>query len=378
MTDLSKHLAARGYAIKVFTSGNSKSNIADGSLSQVEVVRSPYLGWQSQTILGKIANSLLFLVASFAYVVFQVPHRSSILIVSNPPYSGIIGLCLKVFKQGKFYFILQDVFPESAVIGGLVNSYGVLFKFFSYLTYLICKHSRHTIILTNSMKEFLEKKYPALKDRQTFKIIENWSIEDILISEKQRNEFAIQHGLNEIFTVLYSGNLGRLHDIESIAKAAQLLSDRPIQFVFIGDGPKRKTIERYVQEHQLKNVLLLPFQPREMIGQSLTACDISLVSLIKGAEEIIAPCKLYGMLASGRAIVSISSTGSYIDKLLTEYNCGINCPPDSPQQLANFITDLAAAPDRVKVMGKSSRQLYEEKYTFRRALDEYEKLLFDT
>jgi hypothetical protein len=36
---------------------------------------------------------------------------------------------------------------------------------------------------------------------------------------KATNPFAQQHGLDKIFTVLYSGNIGRLHDIETIAEA---------------------------------------------------------------------------------------------------------------------------------------------------------------
>ena len=170
--------------------------------------------------------------------------------------------------------------------------------------------------------------------------------------------------------------MGRLHDIESIVNAIQLLSNQPIQFVFIGDGSKRKILEQSVRDKQLKNLLILPFQPRELLSQSLTACDISLVSLIAGAEKIIAPCKLYGMLASGRAIVSISSPGSYIDHLLTKYSCGLNCPPHNPQQLADIIAELAVDPEKVRAMGRRSRQLYEEKYIFSRALNEYEKLLW--
>ncbi|MEQ9370538.1 MAG: glycosyltransferase family 4 protein [Coleofasciculus chthonoplastes F3-SA18-01] len=380
ITDLSRGFAERGYVVKVLTSGHdhSKINLVDGFLSQIKINRTPYINWHNQNIFIKVFNSLIFLFISFAYIIFNVNSKNTLLIVSNPPYSGILGLGFKIFKQGKFYFLLQDIFPESAVLIGIIKSSSFLFKFFSYLTYLTCKYSQNTIVLSSSMKLFLGKKYSDIQENDKIEIVENWSIEDIYIYSKKNNEFAIQHGFDKLFTILYSGNLGRLHDIESIVFAAQSLNDTSIQFVFIGDGAKQKLLERYIQEHQLKNILLLPFQPRDVLSQSLTACDVSLVSLIEGAEEIIAPCKLYGMLAAGRAILSISSTGSYIDQLLNDYSCGINCPPNNPQQLAETIAKLAADPERVTAMGKRARQLYEEKYTFSRALDEYEKLLFNT
>ena len=171
--------------------------------------------------------------------------------------------------------------------------------------------------------------------------------------------------------------MGRLHDIESIAEAVNLLKNSPIQFVFIGDGPKKEIVEQTLEKYQLKNILILPFQPRENISLSLTACDISLVSLIAGAEQIVAPSKLYGILASGRAVVSISAPGSDLDQLLTDSQCGINCPPNQPQKLADIITKLAAEPLRVQSMGQNARKLYEERYIFNRALDEYENLLFN-
>ena len=82
------------------------------------------------------------------------------------------------------------------------------------------------------------------------------------------------------------------------------------------------------------------------------------------------------MLAAGRAIICISSGGSYLDNLLTTYDCGCSCPPNQPQQLATILSKLAANPNLVQAMGERARQLYQEKYTFNRALAEYEQLLF--
>jgi glycosyltransferase involved in cell wall biosynthesis len=250
----------------------------------------------------------------------------------------------------------------------------ILYKFFSKLIYLTYKYSEYIIVLSTSMQDFLDKKHPDLKSK--IKVIENWAIEDIPVISKQENDFAKQHKLDEMFTVLYSGNLGRLHDIAIITEAAKILKDQPIKFVFIGDGAKTKIVKQAIENYQLQNIILLPYQPRELLPLSLTACDISLVSLISGAESIVAPCKLYGMLAAGRGIISISVPNSYIDKLLTDSGCGINIPPDDPQQLADTILQLASDNQRVKSMGEIARQLYETRYTFKRAIEEYEKLIF--
>lgn len=376
MTDLACGLADRNYHVRVYTGTPSSSLEPSLSLEfdKVKITRSPDPLQSSKSILGKLVSSLFFLVGALFYVIFKVDKKDSLLITSNPPYSGIIGIVFKLLKGGKYYFLLQDVFPESAILSGIIKPESKLIFFINKLIYSICKNSEKTIILSESMKKLMESKYPDLNN---LCIIENWSIENISITTKENNAFANEYGLDKQFTVLYSGNIGRLHDIETLAETIKNLNvaQPNVQFVFIGDGAKLKLLEDYQHKFTLKNLLLLPFQPRELLSQTLTACDVALVSLVKGAEQIVAPCKLYGMLASGRAIVSISEQGSYIDNLLSSGDCGINCPPGNHEQLADILKTLSISPERVKTMGLNSHKLYLDKYTLNRALGEYEAVL---
>lgn len=372
MTDLAKGLSQHGYTVNIFTETQSKETTPE-SFSKININRTFSPVKSSTSIFSKIISSIFFLIGAYWYVIFSVPSKTPLLIASNPPYAGILGILFNIVRRGKYYFLLQDIFPESAAMSGIMKQNSILYQFFSKLIYLTYKYSEYIIVLSTSMQEFLERKYPDLKPK--IKVIENWSIEDIPVVSKPENNFAQQHELDEIFTVLYSGNLGRLHDIETITEAAKILKDEPIKFVFIGDGAKTKIVKQAIENYQLKNILLLPYQPRELLPLSLTACDISLVSLIPGAESIVAPSKLYGMLAAGRGIISMSVPNSYIDKLLTNSGSGVNVSPDNPQQLADIIHQLASDSQRVKSMGEMARQLYETRYTFKRALEEYEKLL---
>jgi len=374
ITDLAKGLSYLGYTIHVYTETQTQTTLE--SLNQININRAFSPIKSSTSIFSKIISSVFFIIGALWYMIFCVPINTPLLIASNPPYAGIIGILFKIVHRSdsKYYFLLQDIFPESAALSGIMKQNSILYKFFNKLIYLTYKYSEYIIVLSTSMQEFLEKKYPDLKSK--IKVIENWAIEDIPVISKQENDFAKQHKLDEFFTVLYSGNLGRLHDIATITEAAKILKNEPIKFVFIGDGAKTKIVKQAIENYQLQNILLLPYQPRELLPLSLTACDISLVSLIPGAESIVAPSKLYGMLAAERGIISISVPNSYIDKLLTDSGCGVNVPSDNPQQLADMILQLANDNQTVKLMGEKARKLYETRYTFKRSLDDYKKLIF--
>lgn len=262
ITDLAKGLSQHGYTVNIFTETKSKGTTPE-SFSKINIKRTFSPVKSSINIFSKVISSIFFLIGALWHVIFSIPSNTSILIASNPPYAGIIGILFKIVHRGKYYFLLQDIFPESAVMSGIIKEKSVLYKFFGKLIYTTCKYSKYTIVLSSSMQEFLEKKYPDLKPQ--IKVIENWAIEDIPTINKQENDFAKQHKLDGIFTVLYSGNLGRLHDIETIAEAAKILKNEPIKFVFIGGGAKTKIVKQASENYRLQNILLLPYQPRELL-----------------------------------------------------------------------------------------------------------------
>ena len=369
LTDIPLHLAQSGHPIQVFTSTPRSS-----SLPPVTITRASTRFQQGHSIASKALASLTFLLSGLGYVL-RLPKTTPLLIASNPPYAGLLGLAFKYLKGGQYTFLFQDIFPESAVLSGVLKANSLSYRFFQRLMTLICRQAQHTIVLTPAMQTYLEKTHPPLQGN--LQVIENWAVEPIHPQPKATNPFAQQHGLDKIFTVLYSGNIGRLHDIETIAEAIYRLRDQPIQFVFIGDGPKRPILTDYLEQYSLPNLLLLPFQPRSQLANTLTACDLSLVSLMPGAEQIVAPCKLYGMLAAGRAILSLSTPGSYLDQLLSQHHCGLNLSPGDPARLAQTLQALATQPDQVATLGHNAHQLYRQRYHTERAAQQYEALLLD-
>ena len=160
MTDLASGLADRNYDIRVYT--GTPSSFPE--LDKVQITRSPDPLQSSKSILGKLVSSLFFLLGALFYVTFKVNKTDSLLIASNPPYSGIIGIVFKFLKGGKYYFLLQDVFPESAILSGVIKPESKLTSILNKLIYSVCKNSEKTIILSDSMKKLMESKYPDLKN----------------------------------------------------------------------------------------------------------------------------------------------------------------------------------------------------------------------
>src|SRR5512146_1369515 len=114
--------------------------------------------------------------------------------------------------------------------------------------------------------------------------------------------------------------MGEKQGQEIVLEAAARLADkRDIQFVLCGDGAARQRLQQ--KYAGLTNVLWLPLQPLEQLNDLLNMANIHLLPQRSGAEDLVMPSKLTGMLASGRPVVATANKGTQIAGVLPD--CGV-------------------------------------------------------
>jgi glycosyltransferase involved in cell wall biosynthesis len=295
-----------------------------------------------------------------------------VLLVSNPPFIGLLGPLIQLGRRLPYIFVFQDLFPRSAVLSGVLPAAGPLALLWRGLMGQVCRRSRATVVLSQAMETRLRR---DLGSDLPLAVIHNWAVEQGIDTPRALNPFAREHGYAERFTLQYSGNFGRLHDLLTLLESARLIQGQPVQFVFIGGGAKQKQIEAYCEGFGLDNVLRLPYQPRQRLPYSLAACDLAAIGLIPGAEDTVAPCKFYGILASGRGVVLIARRSCDLAQLVVQEGCGIVVEPGEAAELAEQLLELSRNPAAVASMGERSRSLYQRRFGVERSIDHYAALL---
>ena len=161
---------------------------------------------------------------------------------------------------------------------------------------------------------------------------------------------------------MYSGNHSPSNPLTTLLRAAVELKDDPdLRFLFVGGGSGKKEVEQFIGEHNLTNVLSLPYQPLSELGNSLSAADVHVVSLGEAMVGIIHPCKIYGAMAVGRPILYLGPRPSHISDLLDRHPIGWHVPHG----------DVSAAVETVLQLKSSSRgQLQRTGSTARQVLDQ--------
>ncbi|MEQ8538044.1 MAG: glycosyltransferase family 4 protein [Coleofasciculus sp. D1-CHI-01] len=376
--ELAIELGKQGLSVRVFTGQpgyafQSHSAPAKEYFQQLIVQRSRATRIWSKRIRGKALNGLIFCLRAGLHLLRTRSRGDILLLTTAPPFLPILGYLAKKLFGLPYVCLVYDLYPDVAVELNVVSRRHWLVKLWNIVNCHIWKQAQQIVVLSPSMKTHVAAKCPSLNDKIT--VIHNWADANWIVPiAKQDNWFAQNFNLVDQFTVLYSGNMGRCHDMETILNAAQLLQNKPILFVFIGNGAKREAFETQTRLLGLRNCRFLPYQDKQNLPYSLTSGDLSLVSISSGMEGLVAPSKLYAALAAGRPIAAICEPQSYLQTLIAEAECGAAFSNGDAKGLAEFIRRLSIDERLVKRMGEAGRRYLQSNFTPDLIAREYSKL----
>ncbi|MEH2348498.1 MAG: glycosyltransferase family 4 protein [Nostoc sp.] len=366
--ELVKQLGQQGVDIEVFTSqpgyafDSQTTALAVERMGGIRIQRSRTAQLWPGRIRGKAVNGVLYTLRAILYML-RAWRRSNVLLVTTaPPFLPIIGYLAYLVFRLPYVCILYDLYPDIAIALGVVSKHSWLARLWRAINKQIWLNAKGIVVLSPAMKQQVLANCPQVADK--ISVIHSWANPELIVPiAKQENWFALKHNLVNKFTVLYSGNMGRCHDMATMLQAAQLLLDEPVHFVCIGGGAKKDELIQEVNQLGLLNFTFLPYQDKQVLPYSLTACDLSLVSVDASTESLVVPSKLYSALASGRPIAVICSQYSYLRQLIAEANCGSTFDNGDSHALAQFIRLLSRDRQLGERMGKAGRQYLRSHFT---------------
>jgi len=370
------------FSIEVFT--GSPSYAFDQSSSQktpsreqiknIKVRRTKLINMFSKRIRGKAILSLLFFLRAFLQIIKHGHKKDLVIFTSAPPFLPWLGnITNKLFKKPCIY-IVYDVYPDVLTTLNVMPKNHWLIKMWQKFNCYTWKNASKIVVLDDSMKQLLEYRYPETKNK--INIIHNWADENKIVPRiKQDNWFAEKYDLVDTFTVIYSGNMGRCHDMATIVEAAKFLKSAKVKFVMIGGGAKYDFIEQQIEQFDLDNIMLLPYQDKKVLPYSLTAGDLLLISMDEDMDGIVSPSKLYSALATGLPTAIVCPEQSFLRSLIKKVKCGETFVNGESQQLADFILLLQNNPQLARMMGKTGREYFISHFTKDIAKEKYLEMI---
>lgn len=339
LTDLAEAMAARGHDVFVITSSAGESTPATELRHGVHIRRVRGTRWGGSGVLRKAIDFGTFYIGALWQVLRLARRQAIVIAMTDPPLLGVGASWMAHMRAARVVHWVQDIYPEIAVA---LSGHGWL-NALRPLRNSAWRQADACVTLGPAMADaFAEAGVAAARTA----IIPNWAPAGVRTRPRSApNRLRREWNLDGRFVVAYSGNLGRVHDLEPVLALAETLRDEPnVVFLFIGDGAQRAELEAQVARRGLRNVQFRPSQPRDQLEESLTVGDVHLVTLRAGCERHVYPSKLYGIAAAGRPVVFIGPRDSDIGRVVDQHQLGLAAERGREVPIAEFLRHLIADP----------------------------------
>lgn len=364
LTELSEDLVEYGMDVSVLTSKNayrekvqkvSKEEVYKGI--KIKRVFSTKLARDSK--VGRLINYGTFTFSIFLNLIFKKDY-DKILFVSNPPLIPYLGYLLKGLRGKEYIYLVHDIYPDVAERLGVIKERSFISNLMNKINNKIYKNAEKVIVLGQDMKNVIKEKGV---DSEKIKIVTNWADKTNNFKVKVKESFFKAYKMKAKFNIVYTGNISKVHSIDSIIETAiKLKEDENIMFTFVGDGNRKEYIKNIIDRENLTNIQVLDYMFGEEYNNMLNSADIFISTLQKGIEGLGVPSKTYTYMAVGKPIIAIMDRKSEIGTVVEKFNLGKRFNSNEVTEIAEYIYYLKENNEEYKRVSDNVTKCFEENY----------------
>ena len=311
-----------------------------------------------------VGRALRYILLNLVFVWKGLWTKADVMFIdSTPPTQGFMAALLKKVKRIPIVYNLQDIFPDSLVHTGISTKDSLAFRIGRWMEDITYRNADKIIVISEDFKaNIMAKGVPEEK----IEVIYNWVDEQAVYHiDRVDNPLFDRYGLDRSkFYVAYSGNIGLTQNMELLVKAAEeLKAHEDIGFIIVGDGAYKDELLKRIEEKQLKNITLLPFQPYEEIANVFSLGDVGLIISKPGVGTNSVPSKTWSYMAAQTPILTSFDLDSELCRLVQDNQCGVSVETDNADALVAELMELKMNRQKCDTYGRNGRRYIDENLT---------------
>ncbi|MCW5559404.1 MAG: glycosyltransferase family 4 protein [Verrucomicrobiae bacterium] len=321
LADLGGALAGQGHEVRVLASRHAYEDPSRvfppwEKHRGVSIERLRHTGFGKGAVWRRLLDFGTFNLALLWRLLWLRREDAEVVLgLTSPPLISFLGVWIGRWKGWRFCYWAMDLQPELAIAAGMLARGSLAARALEQLSTSVFRQADRIVALDAYMAGYIRARGTrpdALTVLPVWPVMqEGWS------GPRLENPFRVSAGLGDRFVIMYSGNHAVVHPLDTLLEAARRLRDDDrFLFVFIGGGVRVADVTRFRERYALSNVRQLPYQPREMIHQSLAAADLHVVVLGDGQVGFTHPNKVYGAMFLARPFLYLGPRPSHVTDLI--------------------------------------------------------------
>jgi colanic acid biosynthesis glycosyl transferase WcaI len=264
----------------------------------------------------------------------QSRGRAPLRVVTTNPFFAPALVARTAKGSGATINLLYDLYPDALVQAGVTQPDSWLARRCAALTRMALHECAATVFLGERLRRHAEASYGASRKGVVIPVgADGTPFRDtpprLLDSE-------------ETVTVLYAGQMGRMHEIETVGQVLRAGIPRRLKLVFHASGAGYNHL-RESSQGVIGCTWGEPLAPA-VWQKTMADAQLALVTMAPGAENVVMPSKTYSALVAGQAIVAVCAIESDLADLVRRYDCGWIVEPGDFGALRNCLQEICSNP----------------------------------
>lgn len=241
--------------------------------------------------------------------------------------------------RGATINLVYDLFPDALIHAGGISRDSLLARGCSLLTRRAFRECDASVFLGERLRRHAELAYGPARHAVVIPV----GADGGLFRDRPPEPL----GRNAAVTVLYAGQMGRMHDTVTLRSVICCASGIPpgVRLRFQASGSGYARLRAGVDPGTCE--WGGPLSDNEW-SQVMGAAHVALVTMSEGAQQVVMPSKTYSALVAGQAVLAVCPLDSDLADLIRTHDCGWLVAPGDIAGLRCALQEIAS--DHAKLL----------------------------
>ena len=272
----------------------------------------------------------------------------------SPSLWGLAALLARAKLRRKVVYEIRAFWEDAAVDAGKIREGGFSYKLRRALETAVVRRADKVVVICQGLrKDLISRGIPEEK----IVVVPNGVDTENFAPIKKNVDLIEQYGLEGKIVFGFVGSMFNFEGLELLVEAVAGLEKKTkgkIRVLLVGEGESYGRIKAMIWDEKLsETILLIGKVPHEQVKEFYSIIDVFVYPRIRRRiTELVTPLKPLEAMAMGKAVI-MSDVGGLVE-LLDNEECGMVFEAGNTQSLAKVMSELAAEPSKIEILGKSA------------------------